>query len=223
MTFSEEWDRLYRDSRHMAVWPWSDLVSYVCQFAKPADGFTRVLELGCGAGANIPFFIAMGADYRAIDGSAVAVSRLHEIHPTLRDRIVLGDFTRAIPFDGPFDLVVDRSAVTHNATEAIQAALLNAHRVLRPGGKFIGIDWFSSEHRDATGGRPLDPCTRTAIPGGSHLSGTGAVHFSDREHLVGLLTSAGFEMEKLEHKWHDQVIPEGGHRLAWWHFIAVKP
>ena len=223
MTFSPEWDQIYRDGRHLAVWPWSDLVSYVCQFAKPAANFRRVLELGCGAGGNIPFFVALGADYCAIEGSAVAVSRLHELHPSLRDRIVCGDFTRAIPFEGPFDLVVDRSAVTHNTTEAIQRTLANAFGALRPGGKFIGIDWFSASHRDAVAGRALDPHTRADVPVGSHLAGTGAVHFSDRDHLLELLAGAGFEIETLEHKSHELVIPEEGCRLAWWHFVAVRP
>lgn len=38
----------------------------------------RVLELGCGAGANIPFFAAINAEYYGIEGSSTQVKRLQE-------------------------------------------------------------------------------------------------------------------------------------------------
>src|SRR6202030_1413326 len=108
---------------HISIWPWSDLVSYVNRYASSTKGYRRVLELGCGVGANIPFFLKQGSDYSSIEGSAAAVASLHEAYPTLRERIVVGDFTQAIPFSGPFDLVVDRSALTHNTTAAISRSL----------------------------------------------------------------------------------------------------
>jgi len=108
MNFSEEWESVYRVGAHMSVWPWSDLVSFVHRHAKPADGFRRVLEVGCGAGANIPFFLKLGVDFYGIDGSPEIVGMLHKSFPQLRDNIVLGDFTQSLPFAGQFDLVVDR-------------------------------------------------------------------------------------------------------------------
>ena len=51
--FSIEWDQRYKENLQMSIWPWSDLVSAVMRLRLPAS--TRVLELGCGAGANIPF------------------------------------------------------------------------------------------------------------------------------------------------------------------------
>jgi SAM-dependent methyltransferase len=222
MMFSPEWNQLYRDGRHNSTWPWSDMVSYVCRGSKPSDGFRRVLELGCGVGANIPFFLDLGADYWAIEGSEVAVDHLHQKWPQLRGRIVTADFTQTIPFDGPFDLVVDRSAVTHNTTAAIRRAHANAFQALRAGGRLIGIDWFSSCHSDAAKGRGIDSHTR-AETGHGHLAGTGAVHFSDQEHLVELLTEAGFRVERLEHKWSEVVVPDDRLTMAWWNFLAVKP
>jgi SAM-dependent methyltransferase len=223
VTFSREWDEIYRASLHLSKWPWSDLVSYVCRYAKPADGYGRVLELGCGAGANIPFFLELGVDYRAIDGSAMIVSRLHETFPELKDRIVVGDFTGAIPFEGRFDLVVDRVSLAHNTTDAIRRTLGIVIERLRPGGKLIGIDWFSSADQAAETGIALDAHTRTNLPASSHLAGTGAVHFSDRDHLVNLLAGSGFRIDRLEHKQNDVLIPLSGGRFAWWNFVATKP
>jgi len=226
MTFSAEWDQRFRTNQNISVWPWSDLVSYVNRYARPADGYTRVLELGCGAGANIPFFTSLAVDYFAIEGSASIVARLHDAHPGLRGRIVAGDFTQALPFAGLFDLVIDRSAVTHNTTDAISRTLAMIFDRLRPGGKFIGIDWFSSAHQDAQNGDAMDAHTRANFRNGQ-FAGVGAVHFSDQHHLIDLLTRAGFRIDLLEKKDLQVVHPKGGggraERAGMWHFVAVKP
>lgn len=222
MTFSIEWDQLYGRFAHMSVWPWSDLVSYIHRYAKPADGFRRVLELGCGAGANIPLFIKMGGDYHTIEGSPAIVQQLQHCYPDLADRIQIGDFTRQIPFAEPFDLIVDRCSLIHNTTQGIRDGLALAFEHLRPGGKFIGIDWFSSDHGSATRGDAVDEHTRNNIKQG-HLADTGNVHFCNREHLVTLLTDAGFYLERLEHKQNDVFVPENNERFAWWNFVASKP
>ena len=221
MTFSQQWDDVYRQARQLSTWPWSDLVSYVYRYARPDDGYRRVLECGCGAGANIPFFVALGVDYFGIEGSPHIVARLHERFPDLKDRIVAGDFTQTVSFDGLFDLVVDRSSITHNATPAIRRTLGTMFARLRRGGKLIGIDWFSKDDSDANLGESIDAWTRTNI-GQGRFGRVGTVHFTDRDHLLELLRGAGFSIERLEHKQVETVAPDGGGRLATWNFVAVK-
>ncbi|HEY6895645.1 MAG TPA: methyltransferase domain-containing protein [Rhodocyclaceae bacterium] len=223
MTFSTEWDDLYRSGTHLSIWPWSDVVTYVHRYANPSSGFNRVLELGCGAGANIPLFLKLGSDYFAIEGSSAIVQNLCNTYPTLSERIVVGDFTKEIPFDGLFDLVLDRSSLISNTTEAMQHTLRMVFERLRSGGKFIGIDWFSDKHQDATRGEAVDSHTRRNLPADSHLAGTGAIHFCDRDHLIGLLEGAGFQVERLEHKQNQIAIPAGHGQLGWWNFVALRP
>lgn len=225
MSFSSEWEKTYQASQHLSVWPWSDLVYYVCRYAKPTDGVvSRVLELGCGVGANIPFFLANPFDYSSVEGSASAVSVLHRAYPQLVNKIVVGDFTKEIPFSGEFDLIIDRVSLPHNSTEAILNCLKVCFSKLKPGGKMIGIDWFSTEHKDSKKGDEVDLFTRTNLPSDSHLHGLGCVHFFDQKHLSYLLQEAGFIIQRLEHKSHDLYIPESqAGRLAWWHFVALKP
>ncbi len=161
-------------------------------------------------------------DYWAIEGSGFVVAKLHEAFPDLSGKITAGDFTREIPFDGPFDLVVDRSSLTHNDTVAIRRTLRMVHDLMRPGAKFIGINWFSAKHAAAAAGDPLDSHTRTNIPAGQ-FAGVGAVHFSDREHIIDLIGTVGFQLERLEHQETDAVLPAGGGTLGWWNLVAVKP
>jgi SAM-dependent methyltransferase len=219
MTFSREWEQLFQANSHISIWPWSDLVTYVSRYAKPADTFTRVLELGCGVGANIPFFLNRGSDYHAVEGSLSAVERVRQAYPDLETRIVCADFTNTLP-PGPFDLVVDRAATAHNTTDAIRRTLLMVHARLRPRGKLIGIDWFSTAHDGFTQGIAVDSHTRRDIRSGS-LKDLGEVHFFDRDHLTGLVRAAGFEIEAMEHK-QSELFGHGEQRRAWWNFVAVK-
>jgi SAM-dependent methyltransferase len=220
MSFSPEWEQRYRENTHLGVWPWSDVVSFVMRHARPASQQYRVLELGCGAGANIPFFLSLGVEYYAIEGSATIVQQLHQRFPALKNNIVVGDFTQQFPFDGKFDLILDRASLTHNGTTAIRRCLDTVYDALKPGAKFIGVDWFSTAYSDYEKGRQTeDVYTRTGYEEGS-FAHVGQVHFSDRPHLLDLFSK--FEMQVLEHKIIERALPEDGWRFASWNLVARK-
>ena len=179
----------------MSIWPWSDLVSMVMRYARPSGPSYRIVELGCGAGANVPFFLSLQAEYYAVEGSPYMVARLKERYPEIADRFVAGDFTAGIPFAGAFDLVVDRSAVTHDSTKAIQQSEMGYGEIA------------DDEH------------TRTNFQKGQ-FAHVGKVHFSDEEHLRFLL--ADFNVEVMEHKIIDRCAPADDSRFATWNFLARK-
>jgi SAM-dependent methyltransferase len=219
MTFSNEWDQRYIENTHVSVWPWSDLVSLVRRHCRHLEG-GRVLELGCGAGANIPFFQLLGVQYHAVEGSPSVVKRLHERFPDLAQRITVGDFTANQPFEPGFDLVVDRAALTHNSTTGIESGLQLAWQALKPGGYFIGVDWFSANHSEyRRGTADVDEHTRTNYHDGQ-FAGVGRVHFSDAAHLRKLFSR--FELLFLEEKLLQRVVPEGDYQFASWNLVARK-
>lgn len=204
----------------MSVWPWSDMVSYVMRYARPTGPGFRVLDLGCGAGANIPFFLSLGVEYFGIEGSPAVVEKLKERYPALKDNIIAADFTLGIPFDGEFDLVVDRASLTHNTAAAIIRCLDAVHAKLKPGGKYVGIDWFSTAYSDYRKGVEVeDEFTRTGYLEGSFVD-VGRVHFSDKPHLLDLFNR--FEMMVLEHKIIQREIPDDGWHFASWNLVARK-
>jgi SAM-dependent methyltransferase len=224
VSFSPEWDVVFRNFQQLSVWPWSDLVSYVMRHAKPRFrepvSATRVLELGFGAGANIPLFLQLGVQYHGLDGSPAITERIKAQFPELGDRLRVGDFTREIPFAGPFDLVFDRAALTHNGTEPIARALRLARRVLKPEGLYIAIDLFSTTHSDYAIGEPVDgdAYTRDRFPRGQ-FHGLGKVHFFDEQHIRDVFRD--FEILVLQHKIIDDLAPARGHRFASWNLVAT--
>ena len=217
--FSSEWDERYQENTQICIWPWSTLVSFVLRYSNPnVEGF-KVLELGCGAGANIPLFVNLGADYYAVEGSKSIVTRLHSMFPQLKDNIVCGDFTKTLP-ENEFHLIVDRSSLTCNDTSAIRRCLRMCHNRLKNGGTYIGIDWFSTDS-DAyrEGEQAEDHYTRTNFTDGLHAN-TGRIHFSSKEHLLDLF--ADYEIVVLAHQTTTEDIPVSGNSVAVWNFVAKK-
>jgi SAM-dependent methyltransferase len=222
MNFSNEWENLFSDPRSNQIsrWPWSDLVTYVMRYARPTGPGFRVLELGCGSGANVPFFKFMGVDYSAIEGSESAVAMLKKAYPDWADRFAVTDFTQNLYFDGPFDLIVDRGSVCHNSTDAIQKTVALAHENLKIGGKYIAIDWFSTELGDYTRGEQAeDRYTRKNITEGD-LAGVGRVHFSDREHIEDIFRD--FKITRMVHKILTHEVPSDHITEAYWNYVAEK-
>jgi len=219
MNFSKEWNHAYETNTNLSIWPWTDLISYIKRFVK-LNKNSKVLELGCGAGANIPFFLSLGIQYYAIDGSEITIKRLKEKFPELKDRLVVEDFTEKIPFLEHFDLIIDRSSLTHNSTKEISNCITLIEDNLTDSGMFIGIDWFSTKHSDYQYGEKLeDDFTRFNFKLGQ-FKNIGIVHFSNKIHLQNLFKE--FKFKILEHKIIKQEIPSENQTFASWNFIVQK-
>lgn len=213
-----DWERIYAHSRHLSVWPWSDLVSLTMRFVRPQPG-SRVLELGCGAGANIPFFLSLGAEYWGIEASATILTRLRQNYPELEGRLIVGDFATELGAPGLFDVVIDRGSITHNPTSSIRRIMELIGGKLAPGGMLVGVDWFSTASADyRSGSKGEDAFTRIGFDKG-RLAGTGLAHFCDEAHLRELLS--GFRIIHLDHKLVEQREPTDGTSFASWNFVAT--
>jgi SAM-dependent methyltransferase len=217
--FSKEWDERYQENTNMSIWPWSDLVSLVMRNKPQKENF-KVLELGCGAGANIPLFASLGANYYAVEGSKTIVKKLHQQYPQFKGNIVSGDFTKDIP-DEKFDLIVDRSSLTHNDERAIIECIDMCYQRLENGGKFIGIDWFSTDYPEYKKGNEAgDVWTKTFKE--RHFADVGKVHFSDKAHLLELFKK--FKILNMTHikRVSHEEIPNIYQGVATWNFLAEK-
>lgn len=199
------------------------MVSFVFRYAKPVCSKKyKVLEIGVGAGANIPFFENLGVDYYGIDGSLSTIKALKKRYPTLKDNLMCADFVREIPFKVKFDLVVDRASLTHNASAEIKNCIDNLlWPIIKPGGFFISIDWFSTKHSDYEIGQKImgDKYALKNFKIGQ-FKGIGVVHFADEKFIKEAFGK--FEVIELEHKTVVQSIPKTNHNFAAWNFAVRK-
>lgn len=214
MSFSIQWDEQYQDNQHMSIWPWSNLVSLAMRMTdlkKGHDDFS-VMEVGCGAGANIPFFAAYTKTIYALEGSEFIVSKLKDRFPQIADNIMAGDFTKEWPVDNKFDLIVDRGASTHNTTSALKEYLAQVRKHLKPEGIVIITDWFSTEHACYSYGESTeDKYTKTNYVDGP-FANLGNVHYFDKEQIMEL--TQDFELLHLDHL-TSQVEGESGPSACW--------
>jgi SAM-dependent methyltransferase len=146
---------------------------------------TRYLDAGCGAGLALSIAAERGATVSGFDAAAGLIAIARTRVPDAR--IEQGDLEE-LPFaDASFDAVSGFNSFQYAANPA--AALSEARRVLRPGGRLLAATWSPPELCDLAGhltavGRLLPPPPPGA-PGPFALSGDGA--------LAALLTSAGLE------------------------------
>ncbi len=223
MGFSNEWEKRYSNNTHLSVWPWSDVVSLVHRHCKNfinAEDI-KVLEFGCGAGANIPLFLSLGMKYFAVEGSATIVKQLHDRYPDLREQISVGDFTVEQPYGNGFKLLIDRASITHNNTESIKSALQIAYDALLPGGIYIGTDWFSTNHTCFNDGKATDDLLTRSDYINGQFAGVGKVHFSDEQHLKELFSN--FEIIFMEEKQSRLCEPQENHLFASFNIVGRKP
>lgn len=203
----KEWEEIYKCNQQISIWPWSDVVSYTMRYVKPKED-AKVLEIGFGAGANIPFFQTLGVDFYGIEGSKTIVEKVKQKYPMYSKNLVCGDFTKELPFDIDFDLIIDRGSMTLNSTYAIKNTLDFIYQKLKTGGYFVGIDWFSPEHSEYNkSATNIDENTKKFHEG--YWANAGLVHFADEKHLKDLLSK--FKLIKMEHKMYTDVTNNGTH------------
>lgn len=107
------------------------------------DRRRRVLDAGCGAGRNLPYFLQHGFDVRAVDADAAAIRAVHELATSLNPGLPLEQIRHgslaSLPWENGSTDAVICSAVLHFARDEAEftAMLEEMWRVLAPGGLFF--------------------------------------------------------------------------------------
>lgn len=187
MSFSPEWETAYENGQRKPAGITGSLIVLFNNFIGHLAG-QKILELGCGVGPNLRYLSLSEADYYGVDASHSAVDEAtdqgihHGIDPS---HFACCDFTLGQPFGGEFDVVFDRASISHNPCAGIKSTMETVYAALKPGGIFIGSDWFSQSHDEFKRGLGVDAHTRRGYPDGQ-FAGTGNVHFADEGELRDL-------------------------------------
>jgi SAM-dependent methyltransferase len=146
----------------------------------------RVLEIGCGFGANFPHYPDTVTELVAVEPEEhfrdLARTRADELG--LKAAIVEGT-AESLPVEsGSFDAVVATAVLCSVDSQA--DALTEIARVLKPGGALVGFEHVGSpgRARHATE-KVLDAVLWTHLNGGCHLS----------RDTLGAIRAAGFDTE----------------------------
>src|SRR3954469_6972557 len=152
MTFPDTDSRAFHDFEH-AGWQraadhYGDAFGALTKQTAPdlldavhATRGARLLDVATGPGFIAQAAADRGADVAGLDFSSVMVTEARRRHPALSFRE--GD-AQALPFDdASFDAVVMNFGMLHLARP--DTAIAEAHRVLRPGGRYAFTVWAAPE------------------------------------------------------------------------------
>jgi SAM-dependent methyltransferase len=164
-----EWDARYRE-RGERMWSGRPNGRLVAEVAAIAPG--RVLDVGCGEGADAIWLAQCGWTVTAIDVSEVAIGRAREAsHPAGASvEWMCGDVLQT-PFPtGSFDLVsMLYPALPKAAGDVAVRRLLDA---VRPGGLLLAVYHdLDDEHREHMRSRGVDPADYVGADGLGRLLG----------------------------------------------------
>jgi ubiquinone/menaquinone biosynthesis C-methylase UbiE len=146
-TWDPVWENTFR-SKEWGKYPQEHVVRFIARNFYSADDrhAIRLLEIGCGPGANVWFMAREGFSVSGIDGSSTAIQNTKErlANEGLAADLEVGDFTELPWPDGTFDGVVENVSLGCNPISATQRALNEVHRVLRSGAPLLS-SFFSDK------------------------------------------------------------------------------
>lgn len=218
MTWDPVWDDVFSQAK-WGSYPSEHLVRFMARTYRHLDpSEIRVLEIGCGPGANAWYMAREQFVVTALDGSRVAIDlakdRLAQegLHADLR----VGDAGNLQDHDGTYDAVVDVECLCANSREAARGILQEVRRVLKPGGKL-----FSQTFTDRM---PVGNAAKTLGPGeyreavGWPFEGKGFIRLESREgirDLYGIL-----KVESIDEA--EYSIDNDAHRVSEWLVVCGK-
>lgn len=132
------WDLVF-STQEWGKYPSESLIRFVARnYYKLTRKEVKILEVGCGTGANLWYLSREKFDVYGIDGSTVAIEiardRLKE--EELRAHLTVGDIVD-LPYDDDFfDAVIDSECIYCNNIINTKKILSEIKRVLKPYGKF---------------------------------------------------------------------------------------
>ncbi len=156
MAWDKTWEDIYK-KKNWGKYPNEELIKFIARnfYSNLSRSKIKILEIGCGPGANMWYMGREKFEIHGIDGSRTAVKKcIKRLNAEVKDwkgKIQVGDIVN-IPYpDNFFDAVVDLEAITHNSFEDSIKIYNEAFRVLKKKGKIFSRTFANGTWGDGTG------------------------------------------------------------------------
>lgn len=198
-SFDVTWEKVHRE-KNWGMYPSEEVIRFTARnFYHRNRGKTQLLDMGCGTGAVTWYLAREGFSVFGFDGSGTAIFKAKDRlrRESLRAKLQVRDAARLAYRSEAFDGIIDSGMIVANRTRDIKKILKEAHRILKPGGKFLSTKLFARGMVGYGTGKKLEKHTFQNISQGN-LKGIGTVHFFSKHEVRKLWESAGFRSLKID-------------------------
>lgn len=219
--FDKSWEDVYKKTMFGGGYPDVNLIRFMARNLYSRDRFsTRVLEVGCGIGANLWYLAREGFDTFGLDGSSTAVKkcqkRMKEMN--LPCHLVVNDACSMQYPDNYFDAVLDLECIYANTLPDIKKILSEVYRVLKKNGLFFSM-MFGRETWGYGMGKEIEPHTFVEMKN-RIFEGRGMAHFFSEEEIRDIFTTIGFKDLEINLHWRTENFKKN--KIQEWLSQAVK-
>lgn len=204
------WEKQYRQKglKSQREYPNESMIAFVKGNCKPGD---KILELGCGSGANIWFLGREGYRAYGIDYSKTGIEYCKAMLDKWgsKAKLSVGDIKK-LPYENNyFDAIVDIVCIQHLTFSEHLGCLKEVYRCLKRRGKYFSYHLGENSISYTHGGGKLinkntiDNITDKRKP----LTGNGQTCFLSRNDYYNLLAQAGFKdivIDKVTRSYNNQ-------------------
>jgi ubiquinone/menaquinone biosynthesis C-methylase UbiE len=216
MAWDNVWEKVFT-TQNWGKYPAEDFIRFIARNFYHLDDrkAIKILEVGCGPGANVWFMAREGFSVYGIDGSKQAIDlarkRLDVECPGWPGELIVGDICK-LPFDDCFfDAVVDNFAISCNSFNDSQLIYQEMSRVCKHNGKLFSMTFATGCWGDKTG---QSVGHNSWLVGEGPMLGKGYTRFTDLDEIPALVKGfniTGVEklirtLENREHEIQDWII-----------------
>jgi SAM-dependent methyltransferase len=214
-SFSNIWEQIHKENT-WGKYPTEDVIRFMARnFYKTNRQGIKVLDIGCGGGANTWYLVNEGFDTYAFDISPTAVEKTKNlvrfmcgesdnIESAIKN-IIVGNVVNMPYPDSFFDVLIDSAVFYANTVENINKTISESHRILKNDGLLFSTGLFNTETSGQNSGKEIEENTFVEIKEGC-LAGRACAHFFTEKELDSIMDVNGFDIiskDKLMRTDHD--------------------
>ncbi len=217
------WDPIWEEVFIQQEWgkyPGESLIRFIARnYYKLNRPDVKILEIGCGAGANIWYMSREGFDVYGIDGSETAIGKASQllVDENLSAKLTVGDIIQLPYADGFFDAVVDVECICCNSINDSKKILSEVTRILKPSGQFYSRT-FSEKMYVGKQNFRISALEYNNISDGP-LAGKGFVRLMDNE-SIDILYGSQFKILSIDRS--DITVSNGEVAISEWIIVSQK-
>lgn len=220
MSFDPIWEQVFK-TQAWGKYPGEDLIRFVARnfYGVQNRKDVKILEVGCGPGANLWYIAREGFAVYGVDGSATAIAqaknRLDSECPGWKGELKVGDITHLEFEDGFFDAVIDNEAICCNSFKNSVRIYDELARVCKPCGKLFSRTFAKGCWGDGTG---KQVGYNAWIVSEGPLLNKGFNRFTELSEIRDLIK--GFEIKEIELL--TRTMEDRNHEVMEWLIVGEK-